>query len=69
VLYVAEHPGASNQKIATGIGIRHLGQASTLLARLEQMEVLIKQAGGAGRPNAWTLSPHGQGIARSLKGR
>jgi AcrR family transcriptional regulator len=69
VLYVAEHPGASNQTIATGIGIRHLGQASTLLARLEELEVLTKRAGGAGRPNAWTLSPHGQGIARSLKGR
>jgi hypothetical protein len=69
VLYVAEHPGASNQKIATGIGIRHLGQASMLLARLEGLEVLTKQAGGAGRPNAWTLSAHGQGIARSLKGR
>jgi AcrR family transcriptional regulator len=69
VLYVAEHPGASNQKIATGIGIRHLGQASTLLARLEEIEVLTKRAGGAGRPNAWTLSTHGEEIARSLKRR
>jgi AcrR family transcriptional regulator len=69
VLYVAEHPGASNQTIAAGIGIRHLGQASTLLARLEELEVLTKRAGGAGRPNAWTLSAHGQGIVRSLKGR
>jgi AcrR family transcriptional regulator len=67
VLYLAENPGASNQKIATGIGIRHLGQASTLLARLEELEMLTKQAGGAGRPNSWTLSPHGEQIARSLK--
>jgi AcrR family transcriptional regulator len=67
VLYVAENPGASNQKIATGIGIRHLGQASTLLARLEKLEVLHKRAGGAGRPNAWTLSQQGEQIARSLK--
>jgi AcrR family transcriptional regulator len=67
VLYVAENPGASNKKIATGIGIRHLGQASTLLARLEELEMLTKRAGGAGRPNAWTLSPHGEQIARSLK--
>lgn len=66
VLYVAEHPGASNKKIATGIGIRHLGQTSTLLSRLEEIEVLTKRAGGAGRPNAWTLSSHGQEIARSL---
>jgi AcrR family transcriptional regulator len=67
VLYVAENPGASNQKIASGIGIRHLGQASTLLSRLEELEMLTKQAGGAGRPNAWTLSPQGEEIARSLK--
>jgi AcrR family transcriptional regulator len=69
VLYVAENPGASNQKIATGIGIRHLGQASTLLARLEEIEVLTKRAGGAGRPNAWRLSSHGEEVARSLKRR
>jgi AcrR family transcriptional regulator len=69
VLYVAENPGASNQKIAAGIGIRHLGQASTLLARLEEIEVLTKRPGGAGRPNEWQLSSHGEEIARSLKPR
>lgn len=69
VLYLAEHPGASNQKIASGIGIRHLGQASTLLARLEQLEVLTKHSGGAGRRNAWTLSKRGEDIARSLMRR
>ena len=67
VLYVAEHPGASNQKIASAIGIRHLGQASTLLARLEEIEVLTKRPGGAGRPNSWRLSSQGEEIARSLK--
>lgn len=67
VLYIAEHPGASNHKIATGIGIKHLGQASALLARLAELQLLTKRAGGAGRPNAWTLSPHGEEIARSLK--
>jgi AcrR family transcriptional regulator len=67
VLYVAENPGASNRKIAMGIGIKHVGQASTLLARLERLEVLTKQTGGAGRSNAWTLSPHGEEIVRSLK--
>ncbi|MGH2912171.1 MAG: TetR/AcrR family transcriptional regulator [Solirubrobacteraceae bacterium] len=67
VLYVAENPGASNRKIATGIGIKHVGQASTLLARLERLEVLTKQPGGAGRSNAWTLSPRGEEVVRSLK--
>jgi AcrR family transcriptional regulator len=66
VLYLAENPGASNRKIASGIGIRHLGQASTMLARLEEIEVLTKRPGGAGRPNAWRLSSHGEEIARSL---
>jgi AcrR family transcriptional regulator len=66
VLFLAENPGASNRKIASGIGIRHLGQASTMLARLEEIEVLTKRAGGAGRPNAWKLSSHGEEIARSL---
>ncbi len=68
VHYLAEHPGSSNQKIANGIGISHLGQVSTLLARLQELELLLKRAGGAGRPNAWTLSPQGEGIARSLEG-
>jgi AcrR family transcriptional regulator len=67
VLYVAENPGASNRKIATGIGIRHVGQASTLLARLEKLEMLTKDTGGAGRSNAWKLSPHGEEVVRSLK--
>jgi AcrR family transcriptional regulator len=66
VLFLAENPGASNRKIASGIGIRHLGQASMMLARLEEIEVLTKRAGGAGRPNAWRLSSHGEEIARSL---
>lgn len=66
VLYLAKNPGASNRKIASGIGIRHLGQASTLLARLEEIEVLTKRTEGAGRPNAWRLSSHGEEIARSL---
>jgi AcrR family transcriptional regulator len=69
LLYLADHPGASNQKIATGIGITHLGQTSTLLSRLEQLEVLTKHSGGAGRRNAWTLSQRGEDIARSLMRR
>jgi AcrR family transcriptional regulator len=67
VLYVAENPGASNRTIASGIGIKHVGQASTLLARLERLQVLTKQAGGVGRSNAWTLSAHGEEVVRSLK--
>jgi AcrR family transcriptional regulator len=67
VLFLADHPGASNQQIAKGIGIKHVGQTSTLLARLEGIELLTKRAGGAGRPNAWVLSPRGEAIVRSLR--
>jgi AcrR family transcriptional regulator len=64
--YLAENPGASNQAIAVGIELSHLGQLSTALSRLDHMGLLVKQAGGAGRPNAWWLSPYGEQVARSL---
>jgi AcrR family transcriptional regulator len=65
-LYVAEHPGTSNQDVAAGIRLRHLGQTSKLLARLESLGLLTKRAGGAGRPNAWSLTPYGNRIARMV---
>jgi len=64
--YLAENPGASNQAIAVGIELSHLGQLSTALSRLDRMGLLVKQAGGAGRPNAWWLSPYGEQVARAL---
>jgi AcrR family transcriptional regulator len=64
--YLAENPGASNQTIAVGIELSHLGQLSTALARLDRMGLLVKHAGGAGRPNAWWLSPYGEQVARAL---
>jgi AcrR family transcriptional regulator len=67
LLYIAENPGRSNQKIARGIDVSHGGQMSVLLSRLEQLLVLTKQTGGAGRPNAWRLSPYGEEVVRSLK--
>lgn len=64
--YLAENPGASNQAIAVGIDLSHLGQLSTALSRLDKMGLLVKQAGGAGRPNAWWLSTYGEQVARAL---
>lgn len=64
--YVAEHPAASNQGVAAGIGVTHPGQVSALLARLHAAGLLVKVCGGAGRPNAWRLSPHGAEVARAL---
>lgn len=67
--YVAANPGISNKGVASGAGIEHLGQVSTLLARLERAGVLIKRAGGAGRPNAWKLSRYGEQVVSLLKDR
>lgn len=64
--FVAENPGASNQTIAAGIDLPHLGQTSTALAGLEKLGVLVKRAGLPGRPNAWSLSPYGEQVARAL---
>lgn len=67
--YLAEHAEASNQAVAAGIGVAHPGQASALLARLHDAGLLVKQHGGAGRPNAWRLSPRGAEVTRALDHR
>ncbi len=66
LIYLAEHPGASNKAVASAIGISHLGQASTLLARLYDAKLLVKRPGGAGRPNSWSLSSYGVEVSRAL---
>jgi AcrR family transcriptional regulator len=69
VLFLAEHPGASNYQIGADVGIVHQGQTSKLLARLADSGLLSKQAGTPGRPNAWSLTPLGEQVARTLAGR
>jgi AcrR family transcriptional regulator len=64
--YVSEHAGAGNSEIATGIGVRHQGQVSALLSRLERLDLLVKQPGAPGRPNAWQLTRFGQRVAMAL---
>jgi AcrR family transcriptional regulator len=66
VIFIASNPGTSNKAIAAGIGVPHLGQVSELLARLARGGLLRKHAGGAGRPNQWWLTPHGEQIAQAL---
>jgi AcrR family transcriptional regulator len=66
VIFIASNPGTSNKAIAVGIGVPHLGQVSELLARLARGGLLRKHAGGAGRPNQWWLTPHGEQIAQTL---
>jgi len=66
LLYVAENPGASNREIATGIGVSHLGQVSTLLARLAKVGLLDKRSGRPGHPNAWRVTRPGEQVAAAL---
>ncbi|MGA7705724.1 MAG: hypothetical protein WB998_12600 [Solirubrobacteraceae bacterium] len=68
LFYIAAHPGASNQEVAQGIGLSHQGQMSNALTRLNRLGVLQKKAGGAGRPNAWRLSPYGEQVLGALTG-
>lgn len=67
MLYLAFHPGASNQEVARGIGISHHGQISTILNGLARSELLTKQSRGAGRPNVLHLTPHGVAVASALR--
>lgn len=67
VRYLAKHPGSSNTEVGAGVGISHPGQVSILLGRLLEAGLLEKEKGGAGRPNAWHLSPSGTEVARALE--
>jgi AcrR family transcriptional regulator len=64
--YLADNPNASNGSVAEHIGVSHSGQVSMLLDRLHRSDLLLKEGGGAGRPNAWRLSPHGAEVLRVL---
>jgi AcrR family transcriptional regulator len=67
VRYLAAHSDSSNTEVGAGIGISHPGQLSVLLGRLHEAGLLEKEAGGAGRPNAWRLSPFGADVERALE--
>ncbi len=65
---IAAHPGASNRQIAQDAGIADQGQISKLLLRLQNLG-LIRNGGegpARGEPNAWTLTPRGQEVERTI---
>lgn len=66
LLYLLEHPGASNRQIGLGAGIASHTQASTLLRRLFAMGLLLKRPGAPGQANAWSLSKRGARAARMI---
>jgi AcrR family transcriptional regulator len=65
---VAEVPGGSNREVAERAGIVDPGQVSKLLARLERLGLLANAGEGhaKGEPNAWSLTPKGRRVARSI---
>lgn len=66
---IAERPGLSNREIASHAGITDQGQVSKLLARLQRLDLLTNSGEGhpKGEPNAWTLTPKGQLVAKNIR--
>jgi DNA-binding MarR family transcriptional regulator len=72
VLHAIERtPYANNREIARAAGIADEGQASKLLARLEQRGVIENVGVGParGEPNAWLLTPSGRRAIDLISGR
>lgn len=66
-----EHPEASNRQLADLAGIQDPGQISKLLRRLERFGLLMNTGQGAhlkGESNAWSLTPKGERVERSING-
>jgi AcrR family transcriptional regulator len=68
---IAAHPGASNRVVGDCAEIADPGQISKLLARLERVGLLVNTGGGhaRGEPNAWSLTPRGERVARNIRRR
>lgn len=66
IRFLATNPGASNRQIATALA-KHEGQICKMLDRLLQKGLLDKHVRGAGKTNAWTLSPAGETAATALE--
>jgi AcrR family transcriptional regulator len=68
LLLLERQPGSSNREIAAAIGVRYQSQISKLLAHLAEGGLASKRSEGAGKRNAWQLTPRGKEMARSLSG-
>lgn len=66
LLYLAEHPDASNSAVGVGIGVKHRSQISVLLAQLEEKGLVVKRSAGLGVANRWRLTAHGEELASRL---
>lgn len=70
LLYVAEQNerglSPSNRQVGEGIGLSHRGQVARLLGKLAVLGLIVKCSAGEGYPNAWSVTPQGQDVARAL---
>jgi AcrR family transcriptional regulator/DNA-binding transcriptional ArsR family regulator len=67
LLFLAEHPDCSNREVAAGIGVSDQPQISRLLSSLAEEDLVTKRSAGAGKRNAWRLTPRGEEVARALQ--
>ena len=67
VLFLGEHPQASNREIASGVGVAHASQISKLLSCLLGERLVARHSAGAGKRNAWWMTSHGEKVARALR--
>jgi AcrR family transcriptional regulator len=67
MLFLAEHPQASNREVAAATGVAHQSQISTLLSCLLRERLVDKRSAGPGKRNSWRLTSHGEEISRALK--
>jgi AcrR family transcriptional regulator len=65
---IAEHPGASNRRIADVAEVHDQGQMSKLLGRLGRLGLIVNAGAGQpkGEPNAWKLTSKGQKVQTAL---
>ncbi len=66
IRHLAANPRASNRETAKALA-KHEGQTCKMLDRLLHKGLLDKHVGGAGKTNAWTLSPAGKTAALALE--
>jgi AcrR family transcriptional regulator len=69
LLFLVDHPDASNREVAAGIGVVHQSQISKLLGDLVAEGLVVKRSEGTGQRNAWRLTPQGREILRALSPR
>jgi AcrR family transcriptional regulator len=71
LMFIAEHPGASNRQIAAGAEVEDQGQMSKLLSRLARLD-LVRNVGEGyklGMANAWQLTERGARLERAARPR